>query len=83
MSYTGGWLLIFKQAGIFFAPPVQTNETLIWVAGLLIGVPGLAQLIAWRMGETPTGIDGGQSSGHSSLPQSSSPMQPHASSEVE
>lgn len=49
-AYIGGWLLIFKQAGIFFDPPAQANETLILVAGALIGVPGIAQIIAWRAG---------------------------------
>jgi hypothetical protein len=41
-----------KEAGIGFAPPNQSNETLIWVAGLLIGVPGLAQVLALILGGT-------------------------------
>jgi len=49
-AYVGGWLLMLKEAGILFDPPPQANETLIWVAALLIGVPGVAQVIAWRFG---------------------------------
>jgi hypothetical protein len=51
-TWVGGWVLIFKQAGIVFAPPTQVNETLIWVAAVLIGVPGAAQVWAGRSGQT-------------------------------
>ena len=55
-SWIGGWLLIFKQAGILFAPPVQVNETIVWVAAALIGVPGVFQLWLARYGAaTSTG----------------------------
>jgi hypothetical protein len=54
-SWIGGWLIIFKQAGILFDPPPQTNETLVWMAAVLIGVPGVAQLWLARYGQsTPT-----------------------------
>lgn len=83
-SYIGGWLLIFKQAGILFAPPAQTNETLIWVAGLLIGVPGLAQLIAWKTGGgTPAGTAGPPALPASPPPPSSSGTPSPVTSEVE
>ena len=49
-SYLIGVTLMFKQAGIIFAPPTQPNETLTWIAALLIGVPGVAQIIALRFG---------------------------------
>lgn len=73
-SYLGGWALIFKQAGILFVPPAQANETLIWVAGLLIGVPGIAQIIAWRTGGTVTPTDG--------EPSHSPPLPPSPSSDT-
>jgi hypothetical protein len=49
-TYLGGWLLIFKQAGILFAPPVQPNEALIWAGLALITGTGVAQIIALRSG---------------------------------
>lgn len=49
-SWLGGWVLIFKQAGIIFAPPPQVNETLIWLAAAMIGVPGVAQILLARFG---------------------------------
>ena len=56
-SWVGGWLLIFKQAGILFAPPGQVNETLVWMAAALIGVPGVMQLWLARSGaDTSTGV---------------------------
>ena len=56
-SWIGGWLLIFKQAGILFDPPSQVNETMIWVAASLIGVPGVFQLwLARSGGATSTGV---------------------------
>lgn len=49
-SYLIGVAIMFKQAGIIFTPPPQANQTLIWIAALLIGVPGVAQIIALRFG---------------------------------
>ena len=50
-SWIGGWLIIFKQAGILFDPPPQTSETLVWLAAALIGVPGVMQLWLARYGQ--------------------------------
>lgn len=56
-SWIGGWLLIFKQAGIIFDPPSQPNETIIWVAAVLVGVPGALQIWLARSGvATSTGV---------------------------
>jgi hypothetical protein len=49
-SYLIGVALMFKQAGIIFTPPAAPNETMIWIAALLIGVPGVAQIITLRFG---------------------------------
>lgn len=54
-SFIGGWALIFKQAGIFFAPPSQPSEFLIGIAALIIGVPGVAHIVQARFGVAPTG----------------------------
>lgn len=55
-SYTGGWAIILKQAGILFAPPSQVNAVLVAVGVVLIGVPGLSQLaLAWFGRLTSTG----------------------------
>jgi len=66
--------LIFKQAGILFAPPSQVNETLVWMAAALIGVPGLTQLGAVLLGRTS--MDG---SGPASPAPPSSPLPSGAS----
>ena len=47
LSYLGGWGLILKQAGIFFPPPESVSIPLVITGGLLVGVPGLAQLVMW------------------------------------
>lgn len=44
------WLIVFKQAGIIFAPPAQLSEPLLWLAGAMIGVPGVGQILAYRYG---------------------------------
>jgi len=64
-----GVVLLAKQAGIFFSPPTSPNDMLILVGALLIGVPGIAQVIAWRFGSGGAGSTTEQ-------PQSSSPAQP-------
>lgn len=54
-TYVGGWWLILKQAGIFFDPPPQPNETLIWVGVAFISGTGLAQLVGLRFGTASVG----------------------------
>lgn len=49
-TYVGGWLLVLKQAGIFFAPPPQASESLIWAGIALISGTGVAQLIGMKTG---------------------------------
>ncbi len=51
-AWIGGWILMFKQAGVFFDPPPQVNETIIWAAAALIGVPGVMQIWQARYGVT-------------------------------
>jgi hypothetical protein len=47
-------MLILKQAGIGFTPPPALSLPLLVTGGLLVGVPGLAQLILWWLsGRTP------------------------------
>jgi len=71
-SWIGGWLLIFKQAGILFAPPSQVNETIIWMAAALIGVPGVMQLWLARSGaDTSTGVSPSLPPSSESAPSSS------------
>jgi hypothetical protein len=50
LSWLGGWVIISKQAGILFDPPAQVNETLVWLAAAMIGVPGVAQVLLARFG---------------------------------
>ena len=68
-SWLGGWVLIFKQAGIIFAPPSQVNETLVWLAAAMIGVPGVAQILLARFG---SGTGMGDSPRPAPAPESSS-----------
>ncbi len=62
-------MIIFKQAGILFPPPAEVNETLVWMAAALIGVPGVAQLWQARSG---AGTSTAESSPQPPLPESSS-----------
>lgn len=48
--YAGGWLLIFKQAGILFNPPTHVSEILVLTGAAMVGVPGLVQILAARSG---------------------------------
>lgn len=50
VALTFPWLLIFKQAGIGFAPPTEVSEPILWLAGAMLGVPGVAQILAVRFG---------------------------------
>lgn len=62
LSLMCAWLIVFKQAGIIFDPPAQLSEPLLWLAGAMIGVPGVGQILALRFGGgvSPggTGMDG-------------------------
>jgi hypothetical protein len=78
-SWLGGWVLIFKQAGILFAPPPQVNETLVWLAAAMIGVPGAAQILLARFGSR-TGMG---ASPQPPRPPASSPSSPGESSGAE
>jgi hypothetical protein len=53
---TGAWLLgvglIVHQAG--FVPPQDFNLTLVLLGAALIGVPGVSQLLASRIGPSPS-----------------------------
>lgn len=51
VSYAGGWILLFKQAGIFFPPPAQVSEIWITIGVVAIGIPGLSQLYLARFGK--------------------------------
>lgn len=57
VALTFPWVLIFKQAGIGFAPPAEVSEPILWLAGALLGVPGVGQILAYRFGGG-TGMDG-------------------------
>lgn len=50
-TYVGGWIIIFKQAGIFFDPPPQVSDLQVGIAVIMIGVPGLSQLYLARFGK--------------------------------
>lgn len=49
-SYIGGWALIAYQA--LFVPPKEVNAWFLLLGGSLIGVPGIAEIIAWRKADT-------------------------------
>lgn len=55
-AFTFPWVLIFKQAGIMFPPPQEVSEPILWLAGAMLGVPGVAQILAFRFGGG-TGMD--------------------------
>jgi len=44
------WVLIFKQAGIGFAPPQEVSEPILWLAGAMLSVPGVGQILAFKFG---------------------------------
>jgi hypothetical protein len=56
-SYLGGWALIAYQA--LFVPPREVNAWFLLLGGSLIGVPGIAEIIAWRKAvgtDVPAGL---------------------------
>lgn len=52
-SYFGGWALLIYQ--VRFVEPSQVNESFLWIAVGLIGVPSLAQLWSLRSGGSASG----------------------------
>jgi len=53
ISFLGGWFIILYQ--MLEVPPTQVNEWFLLLGGSLIGVPGVAEIIALRNGrEKPT-----------------------------
>jgi hypothetical protein len=52
VSFLLGWALMLKQAGIFFEPPEKFEFWVLAVGALVAGVPGFAQVLAWRFGAT-------------------------------
>ena len=59
VALTFPWVLIFKQAGIGFAPPTEVSEPILWLAGAMLGVPGVSEVLARRF--SGTGTDGSPS----------------------
>lgn len=58
-SYIGGWALIAYQA--LAVPPKDVNEWFLLLGGSLIGVPGVAEILAWKArgstgGATPVSL---------------------------
>lgn len=62
LSLGCAWAIVFKEAGIIFDPPAQLSEPLLWLAGAMIGVPGVGQILAFRFG------GGGGGTGTGGLP---------------
>lgn len=77
-AFTLPWVLIFKQAGIGFDPPAQVSEPILWLAGAMLSVPGVGQVLASKFG-------GGTGTGDSLPPDRSpaSPPSPTSSSTLE
>jgi hypothetical protein len=75
IAFTFPWVLIFKQAGIIFEPPAQVSESILLLAGAMLGVPGVAQILSMRFGAS-TGsspspeVQPGSQSGAASSPTS-------------
>lgn len=61
VSLVCAWLIVFKQAGIVFDAPAELSEPLLWLAGAMIGVPGVGQVLALRFGGGGSG--GGRGGG--------------------
>jgi len=56
VSFVGGWVIILYQ--MLGVPPTNVNEWFLLLGGSMIGVPGVAEIIALRGGrdgrEKPT-----------------------------
>ncbi len=69
ISLLGGWYIVLWQ--MLKVPPADVNEWFLLLGGSLIGVPGVAEVIALR---------GGRSTPAPVLPLPPSPSQPQGSS---
>jgi hypothetical protein len=74
-SFVLGWGMIWWQ--MLFVDPSQVNETFLWIAAALVGVPGAAEALS-RI--TNAGSSGGSAS---TPPSSPSPSSSPTSSEGE
>jgi hypothetical protein len=65
ISFAGGWFIILYQ--MFYVPPTEVNEWFLLLGGSLIGVPGVAEIIALRGRSTDAPVSP-PPAGASSLP---------------
>lgn len=66
-----GWGLIFQQA--LFVDPALVNESFLWLAGGLLGVPGAAEVVGRIRGGTAGSVSPPASSESASSSSSTSP----------
>jgi hypothetical protein len=71
-SFILAWVIIFWQ--MLFVEPSQVNETFLWLAAALLGIPGGTEAVARIRGGSP--MDGSSSVSPSSASPSSSPTSP-------
>lgn len=76
ISYVLGWVLLDSQVGIIRHAPDHPSETAMWIAALLIGVPGVLQVLMWRFGQGGSSTPAGLSSPPPVPVDSSSPPSP-------
>jgi hypothetical protein len=74
LSYVFGMALITYQA--LFVPPKDVNEWFLLLGGSLIGVPGVAEILAWRA----RGSTGTEAPDSSPQPPDSQQPESHSSS---
>lgn len=79
VALTFPWVLIFKQAGIIFDPPAEISEPILWLAGGLLGVPGIGAIWAARSGGGSPATTTGSPSGSPPVASPSSPSSSPAS----
>jgi len=53
--FVGGWLIILYQ--MLEVPPTQVNEWFLFLGGSMIGVPGIAEIIALRNGRAKPTVE--------------------------
>ena len=81
VALTFPWVLIFKQAGIGFAPPQEVSEPILWLAGAMLSVPGVGQILAFKFGGG-TGTAGSPPPDHSPVLPYSPPSSSTSEAEV-